>query len=162
MPCEIQVGGHRAGSKRYEALVDEADLDMVGAFRWSMSSWGYVVRYTRVGGKRLVVFMHRELLGLTPGDSVQVDHIHGNKLDNRRENLRICTNAQNQQNRRYRPARPYRGASWDAKAKRWKAYATLDYKQRWLGYYSTQEEAAEVAAAFRCELMPYSLDARVR
>lgn len=44
--------------------------------------------------------MHRQILGLDSDDPRQVDHINGNTLDNRDENLRIVTRAQNMMNRR--------------------------------------------------------------
>jgi hypothetical protein len=155
--CEIQVGGHRANSPRFVALVDAADAEAVGAYRWSMSDQGYAVRYTGPRGKQLVVRMHRELLGLMPGDGVYVDHVSGDKLDNRRVNLRVCTHAENQQNRH---DLPHRGASRHAQCNRWVAQATLAGKHHYLGLFATRAEAAEVAAAFRREHMPFSTDAR--
>jgi hypothetical protein len=152
--CEVQVGGHIGNSQRFVALVDVADAEMVGAYRWHMV-WGYAVRKVYVGDKQLGVRMNRELLGLVPGDP-DVDHINGNKLDNRRGNLRVCTNAQNHQNRH----RPGRGATWDARRNRWRARVMLAGKQHNLGYFATREEAADAAAAFRREHMPFSSDAR--
>lgn len=157
--CEIQLGGPRANSRRGVALVDYADAEAIGACSWFMHSNGYAVRSIQVGGKRLFVFMHRFLLDLTPGDGHQVDHINGDKLDNRRENLRVCTNAQNNQNLHQRG--PYRGASWHAQRNRWRAYATLDGKQRHLGYFAAREDAAAAASAFRRNHMPFSSDARL-
>jgi hypothetical protein len=156
----IQVGGPRA-KRRGVALVDHADAEAVSAYSWSMHRQGYARRYTLRGeGKRRQVYMHREILGLGLGDP-DVDHINGNALDNRQENLRTCTNAQNHQNRR---ERPHRGASWHARDERWVAQAEvgteMGRKNHWLGYYDTQEEAAAVAAAFRRQHMPYSRDAR--
>jgi hypothetical protein len=156
MSCEIQVGGHIGNSPRFVALVDAADAELVGAYHWSVHQ-GYAARLTQDGDKRQRVYLHRLILGLTPGDGVHVDHISGDKLDNRRENLRVCTHAQNMQNFHNRP---YRGAAWDASRNCWQAQATLAGKQHHLGRYATQEEAAAVAAAFRRAHMPYSRDAR--
>jgi hypothetical protein len=155
--CEIQVGGHRRNSPRFAALVDAADAEAIGAYRWSMSDHGYAWRTVYVGGKKRHVRMHRQLLGLTPGDGVHVDHINGAKLDNRRGNLRVATHAENQQNRH---GLSYRGASWYARGKCWHAQATLAGNYHHLGYFATREEAAAVAAAFRREHMPFSADAR--
>jgi hypothetical protein len=154
--CEIQVGGHRGNSPRFVALVDEADAEAVGVYRWSMSCNGYAGRTMKVGGKQRTVFMHRELLGLAPGDP-DVDHVNGDTLDNRRANLRVCTHAQNHQNRH---DRPHRGATWHARDKRWVAHVRLDGRQHHLGYFATRHEAAAVASAFRREHMPFSADAR--
>lgn len=152
----IQVGGPRT-KRRGVALVDRADAEAVGVYPWCMSR-GYAVRGAQIGGKRRLVLMHRFLLGLSPGDGVQVDHINGNKLDNRRANLRVCTNAENHQNLHH--CGFYRGVSWHARKKRWQAYAYLARKKRHLGYYASKEEAAVVASAFRHQHMPYSRDAR--
>jgi hypothetical protein len=118
---------------------------------------GYARRNAQVEGKKTTVLMHREILGLVPGDGLQVDHINGNRLDNCRENLRICTHAQNHQNYH---TRLYRGVAWCAARNRWQAQAKLDGKNHWLGYFATEEEAAAVAAAWRRQHMPYSSDAR--
>lgn len=154
----IQVGGPRA-KRRGVALVDAADVDAMNAYHWHINSNGYAARNIPRGeGKRGLILLHRQLLGLVPGDGIEVDHIHGNKLDNRRENLRLCTDAQNQQNLHH--CGPRRGATWHPRAKRWMAQVGLEYKNHYLGYYDTEEEAAEVAAAFRRQHMPYSRDAR--
>jgi hypothetical protein len=153
---KIQVGGHRGYGRQGVALVDDADAEALAAHRWSIDN-GYAARNAWVEDGRRLVYMHREILGLGPDDPREVDHVYGNTLDNRRSNLRVCTHAQNHQNRHNRP---YRGTYWHARAKRWAAQAELTGKTRYLGLYDTQEEAAAVAAAFRRQHMPYSRDAR--
>jgi hypothetical protein len=153
---EVQVGGPHT-KRQGVALVDHADAEAIGAYTWHMSSKGYAQRSTLVGGKHLTVFMHRQLLGLVPDDGVHVDHLNGDMLDNRRANLRVCTNAENGQNRH---ERPYRGASWDARDQCWRAQVQLAGKYHRLGSFASREEAATVAAAFRRQHMPYSSDAR--
>jgi hypothetical protein len=153
---EVQIGGARA-KRRGVALVDVDDAEQVGAYSWFMDGKGYAMRCTPRGeGKRLFVYLHREILGLVPGDGIQADHINGDKLDNRRVNLRVCTAAENQQNL-YRCG-PHRGATWGGK--HWQARVMLDGKRHFLGCYATQAEAAAVAAAFRRSHMPFSSDAR--
>lgn len=79
-------------TKGHEAVVDATDFARLASLgvKWCVSD-GYAVsaKYGR---------MHRFLLGAKPGE--MVDHVNGDKLDNRRANLRIATNAQNQANRR--------------------------------------------------------------
>lgn len=155
--CEVRIGGPRA-KRRGVALVDRADAEAVGAHSWYMDDKGYAARNLPRGeGKRLKVRMHRFLLGLGAGDPRQGDHVDGNKLDNRRANLRVCTNAQNQQNQHERPSR---GTHRDARCNRWQAQVQLDGKKNHVGSFATQEEAAAAAAAFRRANMPYSSDAR--
>jgi hypothetical protein len=154
---EVQVGGPRS-KRQGVALVDHADAEAIGAYRWSMNPYGYAVRHApRVGGKQRVVFMHRSLLDLTHGDGHQADHINGDRLDNRRANLRVCTHAENHQNRH---GRPYRGAYWETQSSLWKAQVQLAGKRHFLGRFATREEAAAAASAFRRANMPFSADAR--
>lgn len=76
------------------ALVDQADLPRITAHRWSINSRGYV--QTRLG-PNVNVKLHHFLCGAVTKGLV-VDHYNGNKLDNRRSNLRIVTHKQNSQN----------------------------------------------------------------
>lgn len=76
--------------------VDEEDYDMlIDMGPWHINSRGYAVH----SEGRSCVFMHRFLMGLEEGDKKVVDHINRNKLDNRRNNLRVVTQAENQRNR---------------------------------------------------------------
>lgn len=88
-------------TKGKKTLVDDEDYEFINQHKWHLSSHGYAVRTTKtpsVAGKRhgKMIGMHRVILN-TPSDMV-VDHINGNKLDNRKSNLRNCTQAQNCQN----------------------------------------------------------------
>lgn len=76
-------------------LIDECDYDFVSGFGWHISNSGYPCRNN---DKRL---LHRLLMN-PPGDKV-VDHINGDKLDNRRSNLRIANNSINGYNRAITP-----------------------------------------------------------
>lgn len=148
----------RDGSVRAWALVDAADFGRLNRWRWHLTTRGYVSRNLPGGA---VVYMHRALLGLGPGDRRQGDHEDLNKLNNRRSNLRMGTSAQNKQNLglQRRNTSGYRGVS--PHRDRWRASAQLNGVKRNLGDFSTPEEAAEVAAAFRAEHMPFSEDARL-
>jgi hypothetical protein len=90
--------------------------------------------------------LHRYLLNF-PKD-MEVDHINGNTLDNRRENLRICTSRQNTYNMgsRKNSSSKYKGVSFMNNCKRWRACAhkqidkyTTIYKR---GTFDTEKEAA--------------------
>jgi hypothetical protein len=71
------------------ALVDDADYDRLARFGWRLVPSGYVVRRERHRGGRRVFYLHREVVGATHGDLLRVEHINGDKLDNRRANLRV-------------------------------------------------------------------------
>jgi len=77
------------------ATIDDDDYELVNKFKWILRIKGKK-SYAVTGGKS--VRLHRLLLN-NPDKSLLVDHINGNGLDNRRENLRVCNNAQNLRNR---------------------------------------------------------------
>lgn len=83
-------------------LVDDADYDWLMQWSWFAQkgrSTYYAVRTTsHVDGKQYSVAMHRELLGLRMGDGIFSDHCDGNGLNNRRFNLRTCSNSENRRN----------------------------------------------------------------
>lgn len=89
------------------ALVDDQDFEWLSQFRWCY--WGtYAMRYERnreksdQQAKRRPIQMHRAILRkMHPRriDGLMSDHISGDRLDNRRCNLRVCTPVQNSQNR---------------------------------------------------------------
>jgi hypothetical protein len=134
--------------------------------RWKINPRGYVVNPS---GRPL----HRMILDLAVGDRRQGDHKNGNKLDNRRSNLRIVTYAQNRQNER--PRKTYAGKAPKSKhrgvfhrpeafmAKRpngkpWFVKHRLDGKEHLGGSFHTEEEAAAAAVAWRKEHMPFSVN----
>jgi len=95
-------------------------------------------------GKRTVVFMHRFIMGVDKNQIV--DHINGNGLDNRRENLRICTRAQNQRNQK-KHSTPgltsrFKGVSLRPFG-RWATRIQVNKKQLNIGSFDTEIEAAK-------------------
>lgn len=80
-------------------LISEIDFALVSPYRWRLSTNGYVVANIRgEDGKSCIVYLHRFLLN--PPAGFQVDHRFGDKLDNRREMLRIVSPAENQRSKR--------------------------------------------------------------
>lgn len=80
---------------------------------------------------------------------MSVDHINGDTLDNRKENLRICTHKENLRNQKRRPrkiAGNHKGVYFrsDMKTKPWRAVAWDGAKTIHLGYFATEEEAYEI------------------
>lgn len=151
---------NRRGEVIAEALVDDELHAWLSRWAWSLGSHGYAMRLTRIDGRRCPVYMHRQILGLERGDGRATDHINRDKLDNRRENLRIATQAENLQNRpsvRGSSSR-YRGVSLN-RQQRWCAAATINGRSHFLGSYADEDEAARVVAAFRAEHMPFSEEA---
>ena len=81
-----------------EVLISPQDEHLLAVHKWRVMTT-HTKRYVHsaAGGKTL--YLHRLIMGLTPGDGLEVDHLNGNGLDNRRENLRVVTHAQNHQNK---------------------------------------------------------------
>ena len=74
------------------------------------------------------IYMHR--LINKPSVGFEIDHINRNKLDNRKENLRIVTRSQNQMNRviQKNNTSGYKGITWNQKRKKWQAQIMVNYK----------------------------------
>lgn len=145
------------------ATVDAANYHLVAPYVWHLHNKGYAAATGHpVQGRRgRTVLMHRLVLGLTEADQCS-DHINQNKLDNRRSNLRVLTAAQNNQNRRGKrgSTSAFKGVHFRAGRKPWLASVKAHGKRYCLGAFATEREAAEVAAAKRAELQPFSQDAR--
>tara|TARA_R110002096_G_scaffold299914_1_gene494671 strand:- start:184 stop:747 length:564 start_codon:yes stop_codon:yes gene_type:complete len=143
------------------ALVDDEDYDRLNEHKWCATAnkqrgkfYFYVVRASPrdSNGKRKPIRMHREITNAPKGK--MVDHINGNPLDNRKENLRVCTNQENLRNRGKSKNNKsgYKGVSYRKKAKDminehskpWWAFIAGNGKGGYLGVYKTKEEAARV------------------
>lgn len=149
----------RDGTIRAHAKIDTAD-SRLAVHRWSLNDKGYAQRHSADG--TTLILLHREVLGLTPGDGLEGDHINGNRLDYRRANLRIATRALNGQNRapHQNVSSPHRGVSWDRRRLKWYAYAHVDRRMVYLGRYDDEQEAAAVARAYRLTHMPFTNESR--
>ncbi len=124
------------------ALVDDADFDYLNSFTWIVTADGYPRRGHNA------TRMHREIADAQKGE--YVDHQNGNPLDNRRSNLRICTNAENARNaRKHRRAcsSPFKGVyclTQNRGRTKWRSQLMVNYQKVNLGNYETAEEAAYV------------------
>lgn len=141
----------KAGNKRAcgETLVSDEDYDYLSQFMWRITH-GYVVAYGRAKG-RSNTYMHRVVLSRVIGNVAfkTVDHINCDKLDNRRENLRPATQAENLRNqgKQRHNTSGYKGVSYDKRDKRWRAFATFNKKQVSFGYHAALPEAIEAHKA---------------
>ena len=142
---EIPVGHGRV------AQVDATDFEMLSHWKWCVNAYGYVRRGVRVGGRQHDVVIHRQLMLPDPGQDV--DHINGDKLDNRRANLRLCTRKENVQSRRkFRGTSQYKGVMWDKRNSKWTAKLTTGGKQFYLGLFCEEADAARAYDAKAREL----------
>ena len=124
------------------AEVDNEDYEWLMQWEWSFHN-GYAVRNSStVNGKRHEVFMHREVIRTPKGK--YTDHKDLDKLNNQRENLRICTYSENFQNKSITITNKsgYKGVSWHKYTKKWIAQISFSGKRVTLGYFREAEEAA--------------------
>ena len=83
-------------------------------------------------------------------EGMDIDHINGNKIDNRIENLRLVTRRQNQQNRKTHRAGRLVGATYNKGHNDWRSQIEIDKNKISLGCYKTEQEAHE-AYKIACE-----------
>jgi len=118
-----------------QILIDKKDLKGIDLSNLRITDGGYVV----VGGE----YLHRIIM--KPPVNMQIDHKNKNKLDNRRCNLRVCTNSENCMNRGKTRINTtgYKGVNKDKRRKRknYRARITANNKTYYLGSFEKPEEA---------------------
>ncbi len=126
------------------AQVSPEDYERVMYYSWCLHTGGYAAGMTP--GTKKHQFLHRFVVGCP--DGMVVDHISGNKLDNRRENLRVCTQAQNHFNRHKLSSSNTTGYTGVRRVRnRFQAYYKTGRKMVHVGMYATAEEAARARDA---------------
>lgn len=118
------------------ALVDEEDYDRVSVYNWC-SYFNGRVPYAQCDH----VTMHHFILKV----ALEIDHKNLNGLDNRKENLRICSHSENGMNRPKRrtpTSSKFKGVSFARNVGKWHAEITIRPKRWNLGYFINEEDAA--------------------
>lgn len=130
----------------FVALVDDEDYEEMNKHKWTLhkgTTTNYARRQVCRGGIITSILMHRFLMGLCKGDKMQVDHINKNGLDNRRENLRVCTHSENLRNgKRTGGTSKYRGVHFKTQQKKWCVQIRHNNKTLHLGVFDCEKEAA--------------------
>lgn len=152
-----------------QVLVDAEDLDRVCAHRWQAQRTSSKARgeywYIRHRAKGKWVWLHRVVTGA--GDQgLVVDHLNGDRFDNRKANLRISTHTMNMANMKLRADNTtgFRGVCPNKHRRKWVAKIRVLGKRVNLGSYSTPQEASlvfEAAAAERDKLFAADIAARI-
>jgi hypothetical protein len=145
-------------TKGYFALVDNKYYErVIAAGPWqALETHGKVYAYHKSRQGRSML-MHRFILGVLDLPKIKIDHKDGCGLNNRRNNLRKSTHAQNQQNQKLSKANTsgYKGVCWDGHAGKWKASVSVGGHSKHLGLFSTAKKAAlaydTAACAFQKE-----------
>lgn len=126
------------------SIVSDSDYESLSQCKWyARHSKGGKYYACRCVG-RTTIRMHRVVMG-DPPFGVQVDHINGNSLDNRRCNLRLCGNLNNCHNKvktSKSTTSIYKGVCLDKNRNKWVSKITFDYKREFLGYFDDEEDAA--------------------
>lgn len=122
-----------------EFIIDTEDLAIIKDHRWLPNGVGYLV--AQINGRR--VRMHRLIMN-APKDKI-VDHISGNKNDNRKGNLRLCSHQQNMFNHKLNSSNTtgYTGVYLIKATGRFAARITYSYKSIHLGCFDNTVEAAQ-------------------
>lgn len=124
-------------NSEFQTIVDDDDFNFINQRRWRLTNNGYVT-----SGCGTKILMHRIIASTPPG--MYTDHINGNKLDNRKVNLRVCTNQQNNWNKD-KPANNksgYTGVYWSERKQRWFAKIKENGKIRYIGSFRDIQDAA--------------------
>lgn len=132
----------------HSVTVDDSDYDELMKYKWCFSrvkghSVGYATRSIMVDGKKKTIMMHRQIMN--PKPSEQVDHIDGYGLNNSRSNLRLCCHVENHRNMHTHKSNilGVKGVSQPTKKVGYFARITVMYKQIYLGYFMSLEDAKE-------------------
>lgn len=119
-------------------LVDDEDFEYLNQWKWQFGGRRYAVRTINHSQK---IYMHRQIMN--PPKNMEIDHINGNELDNRKENLRFANRRQNQLN-----AKPHKGSISGYKGvylkklnteKKWVVYI----QQKYIGSFVNKINAAK-------------------
>jgi hypothetical protein len=124
------------------ALVDDGDYEWLNQWKWYAGKLGNGYYASRHNGQP-VVLMHRQILGLVPGDGKIADHENRDSLDNRRKNLRVVSKSKNclNHNGHIDNTSGHTGVSWHKPRKKWQAYIRVNGKTVYLGVYKKIEDA---------------------
>lgn len=149
-------------TKGYEAVIDAADVSLVSNYLWQASELRrkdgsiravYAVRRpTGASGRRYLVLMHRVILA--GSEDKQCDHIDGNGLNNRRQNLREVTHAENQRNRKrgVNNTSGVKGVTFNKAQAKWRAFIKVSGVRKYLGSFDTLDLASAAYAKASSDL----------
>lgn len=134
-------------TKGYFAKVDECDYDRLMRINWHYRQ-GYASWTNRTDpSAQKATGMHRYIMNTPEG--MHTDHINGDRLDNRRANLRICTQGENNRNmnRDSRGTSRFTGVYFDKRIGKWRAAVRANGKRHHLGCFCSEVEAVKVRDA---------------
>lgn len=141
-----------------KVMIDD-EFGWLANFKWHVTKGGYAVHHVNKQDTQFwnqpvktAIYMHRVITGLKRGDKRVADHVNHNKLDNRRNNLRICSQAENLRNQRTK--KRYKGVFLltGKRKKKWQSIIIFNNERHYLGNFATEQEAAMAYNAAAVEL----------
>lgn len=143
--------------KGHSFIIDDEDYDLIKNLAWRVSKTGYVTGWDKTNKK--VIYIHRLIMGVSEYSHPMVDHINRNPIDNRKCNLRFCTYAENNRNRKAYGFSQYLGVTINIgyykyintkgeltmykRKPSFVAQISIDGKVKYLGRFKTEIEAAK-------------------
>jgi len=143
---EITIKSQKYGEQTI--IIDDEDFEKVKGYTWVLNFRKnrnvFYAERTRTKDKDKKNFrMHRLIMDCPEG--MTVDHINRNTLDNRKENLRICSNKENVRNSKKRKdgiTSKYKGVHYAKKRDVFVSQITVDKEHKFLGHFKNEEDAA--------------------
>lgn len=136
-----------------QAIIDIEDIEKVKKHKWHLTNTGYVIGYSKENGTKFL--LHTYLKGIEDGKVI--DHIDGNKLNNRKYNLRHVTHSLNCLNKKIQKnnSTGKKGVSKITKGNQIRYSASMIYEKRkyYLGVYDNFEEAVYARQQKEVELL---------
>lgn len=141
-------------TRNYIAFVDDEDFERVARYKWGIAHGGNWLIYAVTGSPFLIEYhRHMHALVLRAGPGSIIDHRNGNPLDNRRENIRLCSSSQNAANaivaEREGKTSRFKGV-YRSKGK-WVGQIRCDSAQFRLGSFDIEDDAARAYDAAALE-----------
>lgn len=128
--------------KKHTTKVSDADVGTLSRYSWCFDG-RYAYRRETQNGKCKKIYLHRQIMGF-PRRGMDVDHINGDKLDNRRENLRVVSRSANELNKPKMQGKTskYKGVHWHKHTSKWKVETKRNGEKYYIGVFDCEKEAA--------------------
>lgn len=124
------------------AIVDNEDYERLKQYKWQYNNIGYASRDIVIDGKPKKLLMHRDIMNTPKG--MDTDHINGERLDNRKINLRIVTHQKNMWNIKKMPnhnTSGHMGVSWQINRHKWQVGIKVSGKRIHIGNFLYIQDA---------------------
>lgn len=135
---------------------DDEDYSKIEDYNWWIQDADggnkYVMSNVRgLDGEVVALAMHRVIMGVSESN-IFIDHINGNGLDNRKSNLRTCTQAENSRNRKKSNSRDYtskfKGVIWRERDSKWRATIHHEGRNITIGNFESETDCAKAYDVF--------------